>query len=182
VAVASWLSLLPAVAALAAWPLSYRHGGFFIVHRVGSWDHPPYAWRTAQLDLGCGGLGLRLIDVADSADRPGSTGDFWVWRPHPAGPTYPDLSAPGCPQVDWRGFQGGWDAGQPPVYPGWMAWLTAPLWAWASAFGLLPCWRALVRYRRRRRQAGPAFEVVRRAGRTGGSGGPASATTGEAGE
>ena len=157
-------SLAVSVAALATWPLSYLVGGFLIAQHQSGTAHPAYAWWGADLAVGRGGLGVYLHATADSADRPADSGDVFEWRPHPDGPTYPDQYAPGRPQVDWRWFQAGYDTGLPPIYPGRSAWLTAPLWAWALAFGLLPGWRA-VRWHRRRQhlwRPGPAFEVVGR--------------------
>jgi hypothetical protein len=144
------LSLLLCAAALAAWPASYWLGGYARVTHELDRDGPPYATRAVGVDVGNGGMAAWVLSVDGEPYAPSTRGNSVYWHRNSRGPEYP-ISIIGPRTVEWGGFQAGWEPGQ--ISTEVMRWLTAPLWAWALAFGLLPGWRAAQRYRGRRARA-----------------------------
>ena len=157
---AAWVAVGFGVAALAAWPASYWRGTVVAVLWV-------YSGRTdmgvAEVQVGAGGLGVYVGAISDST---GSLGPFpagWQYEVRRlADPPYPRPAVSGASAP--FGFSAG-VARLPWAIPSaglsHEAGLVAPLWAWALAAGLLPAWGLRRRHRRRRRDPGQAFEVVR---------------------
>ena len=151
------LSMLLCLAALAAWPASYWRsarvvawwGGPAAAPEAGTWsaaltsDHG-HLFLVAEVESPNRWSARRGIDAEVSVSQPAR-----MLSPRPLG-----LRSFGWSSLDLR-----------PDVPVRQQRVLSPLWAWTLAFGLLPGWRALGWYRRRRKhRVGPAFEVVTREG------------------
>ena len=153
------LSLLLCVAAVTAWPVSRLRSARSGVY----WTRPPDEagdthrwWVNVSAGDGLGYLAAGRNSFAGAGPKgPGRGLETELNLSGPPG-------YPGPPTAQKSAFAADALSGVVLGISYRFGYAVAPQWAWGLAFALLPGWRALRWYRRRRRRGGPAFEVVTR--------------------